>query len=111
MIKFSTPAYANIALDCKILLSQVIFCKLVFNGVCKSIWCFWYYSYRYITVQYIEKMIFGQWWHEYSWQNCQENLFQKYILCKKNHKVWNRKYLNEKVEIERIAKKTSSNAI
>ncbi len=50
-------------------------------------------------------MIFGQWLHEYSWQNCQENLFQKYILCKKNHKVWNRKYLNEKVEIERIAKK------
>lgn len=40
MIEFSTPAYANAALDCNIFLGQEVFGGLIFNRACKAIQCF-----------------------------------------------------------------------
>lgn len=37
VIEFSTPAYANAALDSNILLGQKVFGGIVFNKACKSI--------------------------------------------------------------------------
>lgn len=50
IIKFSTPAHANAALDCNIFLGREVFGGVVFNRACKSIQCFQCYSYGQITV-------------------------------------------------------------
>ena len=104
VIEFSTPEHANAALDCNILLGREVFGGVVFNRLCKSIQCFRCYSYGHITVQCTDKAACGHCSQEHSSKDCPGNLPQKCVLCKGNHKAWDKACPHKKAEMERIAK-------
>lgn len=104
VIEFSTPAHANAALDCNILLGREVFGGVVFNRACKSVQCFQCYSYGHITVQCTNTPAYSHCSQEHSSKDCLGDLPQKCTLCKRNHKVWDKTCPHKKVEMERIAK-------
>lgn len=108
VIKFSTPEQANAALDFNILIGREVYAGVVYNKACKSRQCFRCYSYGHIIVQYIIKEVCGYFVGKHCSKTCTAKQLCKCILCKGNHKAWDRSYPLKKQEIERISQARTS---